>query len=161
MNNFLKISFLLSFICFLFSAQAQSKLDADNGFKDFTFDDTVDTWSKNLVLIGAMSKGDTLYRYEGKCCRSAYGFEYPEIRLTFDSQRKLTVINLMTAPYQVNPDSPERTKMLTNLIQQFGAPEEPDPFDDGIFWIATDVMMSLDQVAVGDKNMCSINVRRM
>ncbi len=161
MNIFLKVSLLTAFVCFLFAAQAQTKLDTNNGFMDLTFDDTVDGLGKNLVLIGAMSKGDTLYRYEGKCCRSGYGFEFPEIRLTFNKQRKLTVINLMTAPYEVKPGAPELTKMLANLIQQFGAHEEPDPFDDGIFWIGTEVMLSLDQVAVGDENMCSLNFRKM
>jgi len=162
MNIFLKISLLTAFVGLLFSAQAQTKLDTNNGFMELTFDDTVDTWRKSISYVGFLSGGDTLYRYEGKCCRSGFGFEYPDILLTFGSKKELKTINLTTKPFKKNPDAPELTLLLTNLMAQFGYPEEQDEYSDGeIYWMGKEVMMSLNQDEDGEMDKCSINIRRI
>ena len=155
---------MLSFVSL--NLLSQSALDQKNGFKDFTLGDKFYKWSSNLSYFNTLQSGIKVYKYNGTCCRSVYGYGIPEIRIGFDSNDELTAIWLTTEMFQKGYEIDKKyteygatkdfEKIRDNIESQFGQADGVDGGDGNtaltLYWVGTKVWMYLSYEYLGVRN---------
>ena len=95
--------------------QTINELDKKFGFKDFRLGDPKAKWMPQLTL---RSTGATnTYRYNGSCCREAFGAALKDIGVAFDRNEKLKNIFLI---FRDRKQGEDLTRFFGTIEQAFG-----------------------------------------